>query len=75
MIMMDENELQRRLAEVEARERAVTAREQAARVRGIRYNMYERITLSPRAIDAIIIGCAVAIVALVIVGAVMGKGL
>lgn len=70
--MYTEDELQRRLADIEAREAQLAKRERAAAARGIRRNMYENITLSVRAIDAIIIGCAVLIVLLVIVGRVIG---
>lgn len=72
--MTTEDDFQRRLAELEARELAVAARERAGEAKGLRYNLYERITLSRRTVDIIIIACAVAIVTLVAVGVYLGKG-
>jgi hypothetical protein len=43
--------------------------------RSIKHNLYERITVSLRTVDAVIIGCAAAIIILVIVGMYIGRGL
>lgn len=71
--MQPEEELARRLAEVEAREQRVAARERAAEGRRFRHNLYQHITLSKRAIDTIIIICAALIGALVVIGTMVGR--
>ena len=69
-----DTELERRLADLEERERKMSERERAAAgAAGLRHNLYERITLSTRTIDCIIIACAVLIVLCVIVGMILGR--
>ncbi|MDR1521068.1 MAG: hypothetical protein LBU23_13145 [Planctomycetota bacterium] len=71
--MTAEDEPARRLAEVEARERAVERRERAAGAEGLRHNLYARVNLSRRAVDAVIVACAVLIAVLAAVGYYFGK--
>jgi hypothetical protein len=68
--MPSEEELRRKEAELDAREREISRREAAACF--LRRNPYERVTLSKRTLDAVIAVCALLIVAFVIAGAIYG---
>lgn len=69
---MPEDELRRKEAELDTRERDVARREDAVRGGSLRHNLYERITLSKRAVDAIIAICALLIAAFTIAGVLYG---
>ncbi len=71
--IISEDDLARRLEDIEARERALETKERAAKARGIRHNIYERIDVSVKTMDRIIIACAVVILALVLIGAIGGQ--
>jgi hypothetical protein len=70
--MLSETELRRREAELDAREGEISRRESAAQDRSLRRNPYEHVTLSKRALDAIIVVCALLIAAFATVGAIYG---
>lgn len=74
MLKSFDQELRQREAELEAREQAVAAKERALDARSIKHNLYDRLTISLRTVDAIIIGCVVAIAALVALGMYFGRG-
>lgn len=69
----NEDGLGRRLADIEARERALETRERAAKARGLKHNLYERIDVSVKTLDRLIIACAVVILALAVIGAIRGN--
>ncbi len=66
--MMNERDMEHRMAEIEAREQAVAAKERAISAKSIRCNLYDRITLSKASIDVIIIACAAAILGCILFG-------
>ncbi|MCC8180833.1 MAG: hypothetical protein LIP23_08005 [Planctomycetes bacterium] len=65
--------LETRLAEVEAREKAVAEKERALKAKGLHFNIYENLSASPKAVDAVIIACIAAIALLVGLGTYFGK--
>ena len=71
--MATEDDIQGRLAELEAREREVAARERVMEAKSVHRNMYAHINLSPRVIDAIIIVCGLVIIGLVVFGSSLGR--
>ena len=66
--MTAENELRERLAVIEARERALAERERAFAAKGVRSNLYDRVTLSVGTLNYIILACAALIAALTAIG-------
>lgn len=72
-IMSEMEELQRRLAEVEAREQELARRESALAAKAVHRNPYERLNLSEKAVNAVIIVCILAIAALIAFGLYLGK--
>lgn len=70
----DRDELERLRADLAARERELERREQAVAVRGLKRNYYENIGVSRRAMDVVVLVLALVIVALIAIGAYLGKG-
>lgn len=71
--MLSPEDFTRRLAVIEARERELDKREKAAQAKGLRHNLYERVTVSVRTLDAVIVVCALLILILVIAGVMQGR--
>jgi hypothetical protein len=71
--MTENAEMQQRIAELEERERKVTEREKALAGKSIHRNHYDRIDVSTRTMDIIIIVCVLIIAALVVAGVFFGK--
>ena len=71
--MRETDEVQNRLAELEAREKELARREAAFAAKGLRNNLYDRVNLSAKAVDAIIIACILAIILAVAVGMYLGN--
>ncbi len=72
--MAEENlEIQQRIAELEERERKISEREKALSAKSIHRNHYDRIDVSTRTMDVIIIICVLAIAVLVVAGMFLGK--
>ena len=67
-----EMDITRRLEEIEAREQELEKKEKAFAAKGLRSNLYDRITCSVRTVDIIIAACAALIVGLTVFGAVYG---
>ena len=71
--MPTEEELNRRLTELEARERELEEKTKAVQASGLRHNLYRHVTLSVRTLDIIIAVCALLIVLLALLGAFHGQ--
>ena len=69
--MTIEEDFERRLARLEARERELAERERAAK--SLRRDLYGRMNLSARTVDIIIAACAAAIVVLAVAGYFIGR--
>jgi len=72
MEKMSEIEMAKRLEEIEAREQELEKREKVAAAKGLRQNLYDRITCTLGTVDAIIMVCAALIIALTVIGTVYG---
>jgi Flp pilus assembly protein TadB len=74
---ISEEELLRRSAELDARERELDKKERAQKAEsksgGLRRNLYEHVTLSVQTLNIIIVICAALIIALVLVGTLRGR--
>lgn len=66
--MNREQELERRVAELEAREQDIARREKIMEARSVRHCIYDGLNVSLRTVDTVIVLCAIAIVALVVLG-------
>ena len=62
-----------RLEEIESRERELEKREKAVAAKGLRSNLYDRITCSVRTVDFVIAACAALIVGLTVLGVIYGE--
>ena len=67
-----EMEMAKRLEELETREQELETKEKAFAAKGLRSNLYDRITCSVGTVDLVIAACAVLIVGLTIYGMVSG---
>lgn len=70
---ISEDDLARRLEDLEARERTLETKERAAKARGLKHNLYERIDVSVKTMDRVILICAAVILALVLIGVIDGR--
>lgn len=68
-----EDELTKRLAEVEARERELEKKEAAANARGLRHCLYQHINVPLRTVDAFILICGLLIVGLAVYGIIFAE--
>jgi hypothetical protein len=66
---MDGDGFERKLADLESRERELERREKAALARGLRRNPYEHANISAGKLDIIIAILSLSIAALIIIGA------
>jgi hypothetical protein len=66
---MDGDGFERKLSDLESRERELERREEAARARGLRRNLYEYVNISVGKLDMIIAILSLSIAALIIIGA------
>jgi hypothetical protein len=67
---MDSDEFERKLADLESREREIEKREKAARNRGPCRSIYEHVNISIETLDIIIAVVSLSIAALIIIGVV-----
>ncbi|MDR0653255.1 MAG: hypothetical protein LBG12_08100 [Synergistaceae bacterium] len=65
---MDDGGFQRKLTDLEARERELEKREKAARARGLCRNLYDRLDISIEKLDLVIVIVSLSTAALIVIG-------
>ncbi|MCD8138169.1 MAG: hypothetical protein LUE17_00045 [Planctomycetaceae bacterium] len=71
--MAETDELQERLAALEAREEELARREKALNAKALHHNLYANLTVSERTVNMVIVACIAGIAALVALGMYLGR--